>query len=392
PGDIDQPSKSGVLAEVASRSREPAQRRSAEAADQLAFQRSSREFDMCNGLYNFQALAQPDRAPVTAAAPVDTEQFGVYDFGLSSEEEQRARRLHSESIVIDMLFQGPCGYRTYADLELPERTGDKTADMLAVSDLPVRKALAGECDDFERVWRASGLTAANRQAAFKPPYDSWFSLNQAQFDRFPWLVKALRADDIRQAKAEGKIAGYLSTQDTEGVDRRLKELQVAYDFGMRMIGLTYNMQNSVAGGCTERTDTGVSNLGAALVAKMDELGIIADTSPSGRQTTLDACELSERPVVASHTSAAGLYEVDRAKSDEEILALAETGGVIGIYAVPFFLAPGDGVTIEAMLDHVDYVSELVGWQHVGIGTDWPLQADHDTLENVFLPSSSETGF
>jgi membrane dipeptidase len=159
-----------------------------------------------------------------------------------------------------------------------------------------------------------------------------------------------------------------------------------------MVGLTYNMQNTVGGGCTERTDTGVSNLGAALIAKMDELGMIVDTSHSGRQTTLDACELSERPVVASHTSAAGLYEVDRGKSDEELRALAETGGMIGIVAVPPFLGPGPGVTIEAMLDHIDYVARLVGWRHVGIGTDWPLQASRPTLEAVYLPMSWEMGF
>ena len=324
------------------------------------------------------------------ATAVVTKEFAAFDFGLSPEQEERARRLHEESIVVDMLFQGPCGYRTYARLEPLEPSGDKWADYFASNQHPIRKALAGECDDFEGIWRASGLTAANRQALIGSP--EHFSIAQAQFDRFPWLVKALKADDIRRAKAEGKIAGYISTQDTEGVDRKLTKLQQAYDFGMRMVGLTYNMQNSVGGGCTERTDTGVSNLGAALIAKMDELGMIVDTSHSGRQTTLDACELSERPVVASHTSAAGLYEVDRGKSDEEIQALAETGGVVGIVAVPPFLGPGPRVTIEAMLDHVDYVGRLVGWQHVGIGTDWPLQASRETLEAVYLPLMMESGF
>jgi membrane dipeptidase len=318
------------------------------------------------------------------------EEFGVFDFGLSPELEERAQRLHDDSIVIDMLFQGPCGYRTYESLELPEPTGDNWGDYMASNQLPIRKALGGECEDFEGIWKASGLTAANRQALIGAP--EYFAIAQAQFDAFPWLVKALTAEDIRRAKAEGKIAGYISTQDTEGVDRKLTKLQEAYDFGMRMVGLTYNMQNTVGGGCTERTDTGVSNLGAALIAKMDELGMIVDTSHSGRQTTLDACELSERPVVASHTSAAGLYEVDRGKSDEELRALAESGGVIGIVAVPPFLGAGPGVTIEAMLDHVDYVARLIGWQHVGIGTDWPLQAARATLEAVYLPMSWEMGF
>jgi membrane dipeptidase len=176
------------------------------------------------------------------------------------------------------------------------------------------------------------------------------------------------------------------------MDHALKSLHEAWDLGLRMVGLTYNMQNDVGGGCTERTDTGVSNFGAKLIAAMDELGMIVDTSHSGRQTTLDACELSGRPVVASHTSAAAVYEVDRAKSDEELQALAETGGVIGVYAVPFFLAAGSGVTIEAMLDHIDYIVDLVGWQHVGIGTDWPMQSDLASLERVFMPMILEKGF
>jgi membrane dipeptidase len=321
-----------------------------------------------------------------------TSDFASYDFGLDEAEEARAWRIHKESVIVDMLFQGPCGYRSYTKLAAGEPSGNHAAEWVARKELPIRLALAGDLPDFHECWLGSGITAGNRQAAFSPPYDSWFALAQAQFDRLPWLVKALTAKDVRDAKANGCIAGYVSTQDTEGIDRELVRLQRAYDVGTRMIGLTYNMQNAVGGGCTERTDTGVSNFGAKLIARMDELGMIVDTAHSGRQTTLDACVLSERPVVASHTSAASLLVVDRAKSDEEIEAIAETGGVIGVYAVPFFLASGAGVTIDAMLDHIDYICALVGWQHVGIGTDWPLQADRHSLETIFLQYMNEVGF
>jgi membrane dipeptidase len=324
------------------------------------------------------------------ATTVAAEGFGIYDFGLGTEEEARAQRLHQKSIVIDMLFQGPCGYRTYASLEGTAPTGELWADYVASNQLPVRRALTGGFDDFYDCWAGSGITAGNRQVVMDDV--GLFASAQAQFDAFPWLVKALKAEDIRRAKREGRLAGYVSMQDTEGVDRKLNQLQAAYDFGARMIGLTYNMQNTVGGGCTEETDSGVSNFGSAVIARMDELGIIVDTAHSGRQTTLDACKLSERPVVASHTSAADLYEVDRGKSDEELRALAETGGVIGIVAIPAFLGPGLGVTIEAMLDHIDYVSGLVGWRHVGIGTDWPLQAGRETLEAVYMPLMMEMGF
>lgn len=325
------------------------------------------------------------------AEPIEGE-FGVFQFGLSDEAEARARALHADSIVIDMLFQGPCGYRSFDKLPPFKRTGDPVADLFAVEYMPERMAVDGEFSEFRDCWVRSGITGGNRQAGFSAPYAAGFSLAQAQFDRLPWLTKAIEAADFRRAKTEGKVAGFITTQNTEGLDPGLQQLQIAYDLGMRMIGLTYNNQNMVGGGCTDRRDGGVSNFGAKLIARMDELGIIVDTSHSGRQTTLDACVLSERPVVASHTSAAGVFEVDRAKSDEEIQAIAETGGVIGVYAVPFFLAPSQVVTIEAMLDHVDYISGLVGWQHVGIGTDWPLQADRQSLEDLFLPMLPDIGF
>ena len=103
----------------------------------------------------------------------------------------------------------------------------------------------------------------------------------------------------------------------------------------------------------------------------------------GRQTTLDACALSAAPVLATHTVANGLHRHERGKDDEEIRAIASTGGVVGVVGVPFFLAAGENVTVEAMLDHVDYIVKLVGWEHAGIGADRPEQAPKRLLYEVF---------
>ena len=149
-----------------------------------------------------------------------------------------------------------------------------------------------------------------------------------------------------------------------------------------MIGLTYNWQNYVGSGCTDRSDGGVTDFGARFIRRMNELGIVVDTAHSGRRTTLDACSISSRPVIASHTSADAVSPHDRAKSDRELRALAGTGGVIGVVAVPFFLSTGRDVTIDAMLDHIDYIANLVGWQHVAIGTDWPLQMTKGALSRI----------
>jgi membrane dipeptidase len=327
------------------------------------------------------------------------ETFGTFDFGLTPAEEARAAKLHAESIVIDLLFQGPIGYRSYTDDMRKELDADWDAhhdpgrNYEMSQTLPIRKALAGEFDGFEAVWRASGITAGNRQAGVEPNEAlTNYGITIAQFDGLPWLVKALRAADIRRAKAEGKVAGFVSTQNSEGVDSKMYVLRAAYEFGLRMMGLTYNTMNAAGSGCTERTDAGVSNFGAALIHKMNELGIIVDTAHSGRQTTLDCCTLSERPVVASHSCAEGVYRADRAKSDEELDAIAATGGVIGVVAVPFFLAPGEGVTIDAMLDHIDYIATRVGPEHVAIGSDWPLQSPKEILARALQPMAFDMGF
>lgn len=106
---------------------------------------------------------------------------------------------------------------------------------------------------------------------------------------------------------------------------------------------------------------------------MNKLGIIVDTGHCGKQTTLDACAYSTTPVIASHTGVEAIYPHMRCKSDEEIIAIAKTGGVIGIFAMPWFVHEDPKhTTIDHVLDHIEYVIRLVGVDHVGIGTDWPM--------------------
>jgi len=331
------------------------------------------------------------------------EVFGSFDFGLSAEEEARARRLHDSALVVDMMFLGPCGHRCFSPemvAELQEEWETNMEGWTAWTSAhlqPIQRALRGDNPELEAHWRASGIDAGNREIALDFIETSfretlrWSANTVAQFDRLPWLVKALTTVDFRRAKAEGNVSGFMNTQFTAGM-YQLEFLDVAYDLGVRMIMLTYNNANLVGSGCTERIDGGLTNFGARFVARMNELGIIVDTAHCGRQTTIDACALSSLPVSASHTSAAGIYPHDRAKSDEEIRAIADTGGVVGIYTIPFFLSSGRDVTIATMLDHIDYIADLVGWQHVGIGTDWPPQLPKWTLEHTTSGFEDAIGF
>lgn len=326
----------------------------------------------------------------------------TYDFGLTAAQEERARKVFQESIVIDLLFQGPAGRAIFTE-EMSEELkrsykahGNAQRLWAEAWLLPVRRALQGKLPAFRETWEATGVTAGNRQVGIGDSLVSAYeglALAQAQFDKFsPWLVKALTADDIRRAKAEGKVAGYMSTQNSIHVGTNLDNLNHFYDLGMRMIQLTYNSVNWVGGGCTDRADCGVTDYGVKFIKRMNDLGILVDLGHCGRQTTLDACALSEVPVVASHTAAEGVRFHARAKSDEELRAIAGTGGVIGVYAVPSFLTddPKTG-TIELLLDQIDYIANLVGYEHVGLGTDWPMQGPDWAVE-VLGEWAKEIGF
>ncbi|MBX3139714.1 MAG: membrane dipeptidase [Trueperaceae bacterium] len=303
---------------------------------------------------------------------------------LTDAQLDHARALHENSIVIDMLFQGPIG--TYS---LPEelegellalaqgaRPGDEAEQVRYAGELVRRWYTNGKLADlYEECWTKSGITAACRQLSIRTQDSLMLSIVsvQEEFDHKPWLVKARTAAEIERAHANGQRAGIVTSQEAEGYGKDLGLLELAYDFGLRVQQLTYNNHNLIGAGCMEPNDAGLSRFGMKFVAKCDELGVVVDTSHCGRQTTLDACARSERPVVATHTGASAVYAHDRCKSDAEIRAIAETGGVIGVFAMPWFVAPDPhNSTLDHVLDHVDHIVDLVGIDSVGIGTDWPM--------------------
>lgn len=340
------------------------------------------------------------------------EQFGNFDFGLSQEEEQRARQLHSQAVIVDTLCQGPCGRRSFTpaminrlQAEYDQHRNAQKA-VLDTWSLPNRLAIEGDFPDLKKVWEGSGLTGASRQTiGFQSTPDAdayvetmpWFALQQAQFDRFDWLEKALTADDFGRAKQAGKRVGFLNTQNTLDLGTNIERLNQFHMFGMRMIQLTYNTVNFVGGGCMDRADCGVTSFGAEVIGRMDELGIIVDVSHCGEATTLDACRLSRNPVVISHTGARDLLDNARNKSADALKSVADTGGYVGIFCVPQFLTDAAEPTIEHFLDHLEYIADLIGVGHVGIGTDWPLQSPEwgmDRLRDWLygLGFSSSDGF
>ncbi|MDP9336922.1 MAG: dipeptidase, partial [Actinomycetota bacterium] len=135
-------------------------------------------------------------------------------------------------------------------------------------------------------------------------------------------------------------------------------------------GLCYNQRNFVGDGCSERTDAGLSDFGIAVVKELNRQGIVIDLSHTGYTTTMEAIEFSERPPVFSHANVRSLCESRRNVKDDQILAVARKGGLVGINAFPAFLRRGSIPTLNDFLDHVDYVAHLVGPEHVALGLDF----------------------
>jgi membrane dipeptidase len=196
------------------------------------------------------------------------------------------------------------------------------------------------------------------------------------------LVKNI--GDIQKAKKEGKVGVILAFQDGRPMERDLGFVKIFHQLGLRVSGLTYQRKNYFADGCGERTDSGLSKYGVELIEEMNRVGILIDLTHTGNKSALDVIEVSKEPVIFSHNCAKGLYDHFRNTSDEQLKALAKKGGVncVGTFS-PFLRRGGteEGTSLEDTLNHIDYIANLVGVDHVGVGLDSapdsrsPLQAN-----------------
>jgi membrane dipeptidase len=321
---------------------------------------------------------------------------GRYDFGLSAAQEERAAKLHRESIVFDMLSQQAGGniFEHYPKplqeqfrrkLDAVRDPADTYGDALWIESIywPFEMSRTGQSDLLREWFAIGGLSCGTfSDIRVHDGHDPFICDKEARVLRYaqlPWLRLVTCAEQIREAKRDGILAMYANCQPATPAPRDLKAFDRAYNLGLRSFMLTYNRMDHIGVGCTERVDAGLSQFGVDVVKHCNDIGMIVDVSHCGHLTTLDACRHSKKPVTANHTSARSLYFHARGKSDDALQAIADTGGVIGVLALPSFLTDAAVPTIEHMLNHIDYISERVGWRHVAIGTDWPNQAPDDVL-------------
>ncbi|HZS18050.1 MAG TPA: membrane dipeptidase [Candidatus Udaeobacter sp.] len=180
-----------------------------------------------------------------------------------------------------------------------------------------------------------------------------------------------RAADFDRAKNEGKLGIIYSFESPNMLEDKIARIELFRSLGVRVMQLTYNHRTPFGCGCLDGDSDGLTDLGHSAVAKMNELGVALDLSHSNAKTTAEGIASSKKPVLITHAGCRAVYMHPRNKDDRELKALADKGGVIGIYMLPFLTEPPTQPMLKDYLQHLDHAVKICGEDHVGIGSDVP---------------------
>jgi len=252
--------------------------------------------------------------------------------------------------VIDALG-GPGGFEPDApdDALSAKALADAKASGVTAVNLTVNSVGNGPRKFEETV---AGIAVAEKMIADSP-------------DRF---MKVLTAADLKAAKASGRRGFIYGFQDTSALDGDLQRLTMFHNLGVRIVQPVYNRRNLMGDGCLEPADGGLSTLGRELVAEINKLKILLDLSHAGAKTQADGIAASKVPMAITHTGCRALVDVPRNTHDRELKAVADRGGVVGIYFMPFLRATGQPHA-EDLIKHLEHAVNVCGEDHVGLGTD-----------------------
>jgi membrane dipeptidase len=193
-------------------------------------------------------------------------------------------------------------------------------------------------------------------------YRSWI------LERSERFVLASSIEDIKMAKSSNRLALSFDIEGMNALNNDINMVGVYHALGVRQMLFAYNLGNAAAGGCHD-SNKGLSQFGRDIVTEMNRLGMIVDCSHAAHQTTLDIIQTSSKPVVFSHSNPDQIWAHQRNIKDDQIKACAETNGVIGINGMGIFL--GNNVDDnQTILRHINYLSDLVGPDHIGLGFDY----------------------
>lgn len=187
------------------------------------------------------------------------------------------------------------------------------------------------------------------------------------------FMKVLKGADLKTAKDSGRMGFIYGFQDTSSLDGDLERLAVFHGLGVRIVQPVYNRRNLMGDGCLEPANGGLSTLGRELIAEINKQKILLDLSHAGARTQAEGIAASKSPMAITHTGCRALVDVPRNTHDSELKAVADRGGVVGIYFMPFLRASGQPHA-EDLLKHLEHAVNVCGEDHVGLGTDGGISA------------------
>ena len=281
---------------------------------------------------------------------------GRYRIFAASQEQysSRAIELVNRSTVIDMLGLLTLDFGKQSKW-LADPESFKAADLKPFKDSGINV--------FHVAFGLGGPDAYDQALRYFASWNAFIANGDEHFMRID------SAADLDRVNGSGKTGILLGLQNSEHF-RRPADVDFFRGIGQRVSQLTYNSRNLIGNGSTERRDEGISDFGVAIIERMNKVGMAVDVSHCGDRTTLDAFEISKKPVLITHSNCRALVPGHpRLKTDEAIKKVGAAGSVMGITGVRMFVKGDEPTTIEHVIDHFDHVAKLIGREHLGVGSD-----------------------
>jgi microsomal dipeptidase-like Zn-dependent dipeptidase len=230
----------------------------------------------------------------------------------------------------------------------------------------------------------AGLDAVHVTVVYHEDYDEflqrikeWNKLFKENSDLI-FLGKDYK--DIEKANSEKKTAIFFGFQNCSPIEDDIGLVEKVYEHGCRFMQLTYNNQSLLATGCYEKNDSGVTNFGKEIIKEMNRVGIVVDMSHSAEKSTLDAIEISEKPIVITHANPSFWYNAKRNKSNVLLKTLADSGGMLGLSLYAHHLKDSSNCVLESFCEMTAKTADLIGVKYIGIGSDLCLNHPNSVVE------------
>ena len=238
--------------------------------------------------------------------------------------------------------------------------------------------------DIFLINREAGLNAVHVTLVYHEDYDE-FLQRVKEWDRFfeensDLIFLGKTFEDITKAQSENKTAIFFGFQNCSPIEDDINLIEKVHEHGCRFMQLTYNNQSLLATGCYEKNDSGVTNFGREAIKEMNRVGIVVDMSHSAEKSTLDAIEISEKPIAITHANPSFWHQALRNKSDFLLKKLSESGGILGLSLYSHHLKDGTNCNLENFCEMVAKTAEIMEVKNIGIGSDLCLNQPDSVVE------------